>query len=182
MGVGGTRRQLLLTTTMLAGALTGYGGRAYAACANSGGSTYQCSGANVTQQSITLVDDADVSTVPGFSVVTGDPRAISITGDGALFYTDTYSSPLTGATTALYIRSNGDVGGGNPGSVTVTTDGVLIGGTFGIYTRNYGSGALAVTANGDVTGFDGIVARNRGTDLTVTTGAGTTVTGGPLGI
>ena len=49
----------------------------------------------------------------------------------------------------------------------------------GIFARNYGSGALSVTANGDVTGTTsfGIYARNSGSDLDVTTGAGTTVAG-----
>ena len=47
-----------------------------------------------------------------------------------------------------------------------------------------GSGALSVTANGNVIGgYDGIFARNiYGTSLTVTTGPGTTVTGGFQGI
>ena len=62
----------------------------------------------------------------------------------------------------------------------------VIGGNYGIRARNYGSGALTVTADGDVTGtnFAGIFARNsaNGTSLNVTTGAGTTVTGGMFGI
>ncbi len=62
---------------------------------------------------------------------------------------------------------------------TVTSD------AYGIYTKNYGCGALMVTANGDITGtlFTGIYARNNyGTDLSVTTGPGTTVKGGYFGI
>jgi hypothetical protein len=61
-------------------------------------------------------------------------------------------SPLTAATTALYIASNGDVPLGNPGSVTVDTNGTLTGGLYGILAFNSGCGALSVTANGDVTG------------------------------
>ena len=42
--------------------------------------------------------------------------------------------------------------GGNPGSVTVETNGTLTGGDSALIARNYGTGALTVTANGDVTG------------------------------
>jgi hypothetical protein len=184
MGAKALRRQFLLSTTMLVGALTGYGGRAYGACVAGTPPNFICSGANANQQTITL-DDATVSTVAGFSVVTLDPRAVSISGDGAISYTDVNYSPLTAATTALYIASNGDVPLGNPGSVTVDTNGTLTGGLYGILAFNSGSGALSVTANGDVTGtnYTGILARNfSGTDLSVTTGAGTTVTGGFYGI
>jgi hypothetical protein len=151
MGAKALRRQFLLSTTMLVGALTGYRGRAYGACVAGTPPNFICSGANANQQTITL-DDATVSTVAGFSVVTLDPRAVSISGDGAISYTDVNYSPLTAATTALYIASNGDVPLGNPGSVMVDTNGTLTGGLYGILAFNSGCGALSVTANGDVTG------------------------------
>jgi hypothetical protein len=179
------RRQFLLSTTMLVGALTGYGNRAYAACVAGTPPNFICSGANASQQTIAF-DDATVSTVPGFSVVTLDPRAVSITGDGALSYTDVNFSTLTAATAALYVRSTGDVPAGNPGSVAIDTNGALTGGSHGIQALNFGAGALSVTANGDVTGSTdiGIYALNTGggTDLSVTTGAGSAVTGGFNGI
>ena len=58
------------------------------------------------------------------------------------------------------------------------------GGSSGIDAQNNGTGALTITANGNVTGTGGIgiFARNYGTDLTVSTGAGTTVSGGNEGI
>ena len=185
LGATSLDRQFLLSTTVLVAALSAYGRRAYGDCVAGTPPTFTCSGANTTQQTITF-DDATVSTVPGFSVVTADPRAVSITGDGALSYTDANDSTLTAADTALYIRSNGDVTGGNPGSITVDTNGALTGGNFGVDARNYGSGALSITANGDVTAtsITGIYARNSsiGTDLGVTTGAGTIVTGRRDGI
>ncbi len=61
----------------------------------------------------------------------------------------------------------------------------VAGGEHGIKAFNYGSGALEITANGDVSGTSdfGIYASNfNGTDLSVTTSAGTTVTGGQHGI
>jgi outer membrane autotransporter protein len=169
------------------GALTGYVSRVYGACVNVGGTTYQCSGAETTTRTITA-DNADVDTVAGFSVDTtagGGGNAIEISGDGAISYTDLYDSPLTATLAALQIISTGDVAAGNLGSVTVDTNGTLSGYAHGIFARNYGTGALSVTADGDVTGTTGfgISARNGtfgappGTDLTVTTGAGTTVIG-----
>ena len=174
---------------MLVGAFTGYGGRAYGACtldaAPPGTSTYHCSGdntVNTTTQSINHVN-AEVITDPSFGVNAAAGSAVTITGDGALSYTDVYSSPLTAEQTGLSIRSNGDDGITTPGSVTVNTNGV-VSGALGIGAYNNGSGMLTVTANGDVTSTTdfGILAINSGTDLTVTTGVGTTVFGPRGGI
>jgi hypothetical protein len=68
--------------------------------------------------------------------------------------------------------------------VTTGAGTTVTGGAQGIHARNYGSGTLRVDANGDVTGtnFYGIYARNDGLDLIVTTGAGTDITGGSVGI
>ena len=177
---GALRRRVLLSGTMLVAVAVGYGRRAYGACVNSGGSTFQCSGANITQQTITA-NNASVSTVAGFSVNTAAGNAITITGDGALSYTDTNASPLTAAAgNALYVRSGANYAATpGPGSVTIDTNGRLSGSNSGILARNNGTGALTITANGDVTGTKyGIFARNvTGTDLSVTTGPGTTVSG-----
>lgn len=185
MDGGSLRRQFLLSTTMLVAAVSGYGRRAYGACVlTTPPSTYTCSGANVVDQTITA-NNADVSTVAGFSVNTPGGNALLIIASGDLSYTDANASPLTSAGNALYIKSNGDYGL-TPGSVTVDTDGVLYATSNGIFARNYGSGAVSITANGDVTGTgnNGIYARNNaaGTDLSVTTGIGTAVTGGNFGI
>jgi outer membrane autotransporter protein len=176
------RQQLLLSTTMVMGTLTGYGGRAYADCVNSGGSTYSCSGSNAATQANTA-NDATVTTVPGFSVTTATGDAVTITGDGALSFTDVNASALTATealptTAALDVRATGDVGGGNAGSVTINTNGALTGYANGIYARNDGSGLLSITTGGDVAGNVGIKARTYGDGLDLTTGAGTTVTGG----
>jgi len=182
---GVVRRRVLLSSTMLVAAIAGYGRRAYAACVNSGGSTYQCSGANVTTQTITA-NNASVSTVAGFSVNTPLPGgAISIIGDGALSYTDTNASPLTAVLGyALYVRSGADFAG-TPGSITINTNGALNGGYNGINARNYGRGTLTIAANGNVTGgnYAAIRANNvSGTALSVTSAAGTTVRAGTDGI
>ncbi|SDM91978.1 autotransporter outer membrane beta-barrel domain-containing protein [Afipia sp. GAS231] len=175
------RRRALLSGTMLMAAAVGYGRRAYAACVNSGGSTFQCSGANVTQQTINA-NSAAVSTLPGFSVNTTDRTGITITGDGAISYTDVNASPVTGYFAALYVRSTRFAP--VPGSITIATNGRLSSGLFGIYAHNYGTGALTITANGNVTSAFpyGIFAANSGTALSVTTGAGATVSGSTDGI
>src|SRR5664279_1739222 len=92
------RRRVLLSGTMLAAAAVGYGRRAYGAvgCVPTVAPNYQCSGAAVTTQTITA-NNASVSTVAGFSVNTPAGNAITISGDGALSYTDTNASPLTAA-------------------------------------------------------------------------------------
>jgi uncharacterized protein with beta-barrel porin domain len=180
------RRRTLLSGTMLVAATVGYGRRAYAACVNSGGSTYQCSGANLSPQTITG-NNASVSTVAGFSVNTAAGSALKISGRGALSYIDTNASPLTApAGNALDVRSLGDFAG-TPGSVTISTDGALSGFGYGIFVLNSGAGALTITANGDVASTldSGIFARNisgASTTLSVTTGVGTTVSGGSYGI
>lgn len=61
------RRQVLLSTTIIVGALTGYGGRAYGQGCMGAGSVYTCSGAATATQEILEVDDATASTVAGFS-------------------------------------------------------------------------------------------------------------------
>jgi uncharacterized protein with beta-barrel porin domain len=185
MSPSALRRRALLSGTMLVAATVGYGRRAYGACAPTVAPNYQCSGANATTQTINA-KNASVSTVSGFSVNTAAGNAITITGNGALSYTDTNASSLTAvAGTALDVRSLGDdVGTSTPGSITIGTNGTLSGRT-GIFARNDGTGALTITANGDVTGTNvsmtiasGIYARNTvGTDLSVTTAAGTTVSG-----
>jgi uncharacterized protein with beta-barrel porin domain len=180
---GALRRRVLLSGTMLAAAVAGYGRRAYGACVNSGGSTYQCSGANAATQAINA-NNASVSTVAGFSVNTAAGNAITISGNGALSYTDINASSLTAAANPLDVSSYGDFGG-TPGSITIATNGALSG-YRGIKARNFGTGAATITANGDVTGTNvGIYARNNNatsTTLSVTTGAGTTVSGGADGI
>jgi outer membrane autotransporter protein len=176
MGVG---RQLLLSTTMLVGALVGYGRRAYGACVVIVSPNYLCSGVNAVTQTITA-NNAAVTTDGTFSVNAAAGNALTITGAGDISYTDANASTLDAASIALYIQSTGD-DGLTPGSVTVDTDGTIKGAAYGIYALNNSTGALSVTANGNVTATnffaDGIYARNYGTDLTVTTGAGTTVTG-----
>ncbi|WP_144295952.1 beta strand repeat-containing protein [Ancylobacter novellus] len=176
-------RRLILSSSMLASAVIGYGRRAYAACVPAGGSSFICSGAS-TGQSISAAN-ADVSTLPGFSVTTASSNALSITGSGDLFYTDTNFSPLTAvAGNGLNMSTNVVA----PGSITIHTNGVINTRNYGIRARNIGTGALSITADGDITSAGtttlsrGISAINFGTDLSVVTGAGVSVTGARYGI
>ena len=184
MGIRASGRLLLLSIVTLMSAVTAYGRGAYAACVNSGGSAYTCSGANVTTQTINA-NSAAVSTVPGFSVdTTGtNTNAVSITGAGALSYSDISASPLNAGRTALSIQSTGN-DGITPGTITVNTNGALTGSNSGIQAINSGSGALSITAYGNVTGTSGfgVSAQNNGTGLTVTTGETASVTGNQIGI
>lgn len=120
-----------------------------AACVNVGGSNYECSGDNTVGQDI-VQDNAFVTTVPGFSVDADAGIAVDISGTGALIYSDDNSSYLTG-NYALQVVSLGDEGA-TPGSIMVATGGTLIGGTYGIYTLNSGTGATTVTTTGTAEG------------------------------
>ena len=179
----GLRRRLLLTGSAAMGLLGGYGGRAYAACTVVSGTTYLCSGAETTTQTI-AADNAHVRTAPGFSVDTSGSggNAITITGDGALSYEDAEGASLTGADYGLFIDS-GDDDGALLGSVTVNATGTITADDSGIVARSYGGGPLAITVEGVVTGVAsyGIQAAIYGTDLSVTTGPGM-VYGGNTGI
>ncbi|MGH6736431.1 MAG: autotransporter domain-containing protein [Methyloceanibacter sp.] len=179
MGGCARRRRLLLSSTMLAAALTGYGRSAYGqqVCDPQGGQVFLCDGVSVETQDLTNQNNATVNTVAGFSVNTQGTsgNAISITGDGALSYTDPNGSSLRGYDISLLINSGGD-DGGTPGSVLIDTNGTLIGGTYGILAGNSGTGAITITTtNGLVqgNGLDGIYAYNSiaGTDITITTGS-----------
>ncbi|MFA5900492.1 MAG: hypothetical protein WC829_15440, partial [Hyphomicrobium sp.] len=176
-------KRLMLSSAVLVTTIGAYGRRAYGACANVGGSNFECSGAS-TAQSINAANAA-VTTLPGFSVTTGSSNALSITGTGNLSYTDSNVSPLTAtAGNGLNVFSSA-VG---PGSVTIDTNGPIIARNYGIRGRNLGTGALSITVDGDVTSNGtssvsrGIVAFNFGTNLTLVTGAGADISGARYGI
>ncbi|MDP1908084.1 MAG: hypothetical protein Q8K85_07275, partial [Hyphomicrobium sp.] len=176
------RQHLLLSSTIVAGMVSAYGRRAYAACVG-GPTVFVCSGAS-TAQSINAANAA-VSTLAGFSVTTGSSNALSISGSGDLSYTDTNASPLT-ATAGNGLNVSGTTVA--PGSITINTNGVITARNYGIRGRNLGTGALSITVNGDVTSNGtsslsrGIVAFNFGSALTVVTGAGADISGARYGI
>ena len=97
----------------------------------------------------------------------------------------------------LTVTANGDVTGENVDGIyaynffggtnlTVTTgDGSVIDGeNYGVRTRNYGTGALSLTANGDVTGLTMTASPpynfSSGNGLTVTTGEDSAIDGNEL--
>ncbi|WP_108681433.1 hypothetical protein [Methyloceanibacter sp. wino2] len=171
------RRQLLLSTAALAGALTGYGRGAYAQCAPGSGTQFVCSGANIDTQTINA-DNAAVFTTYGFSVDTtagggSGGNAVTISGDGFLAYTDGNASPLTADDTALDIHATGDYAGS--GGISVLFDGALQGSSGAVF-QNDSSGGQNITANGSVTGTSGsgIYAHNGSlaTGITINTAAG----------
>lgn len=193
------RRQFLLSSTMLV-TLTGYINRAYGqqACTYQGGYTYLCNGVTIDQQTI-FADNAIVVTGDNFEVDTTAPgspngNAFNMGGYGfgllgAVSFTDVDGSTLTAGPgyTALNILVSGNYYAITPGSITVYTNGVLLGGHTGLFAYNDGgSGSVDITVNGSVTGTDyyGIHARNSnpGGSLAITTGAGSSVTGGYSGI
>lgn len=183
------RNRLALTTILTVAPFVGYGRPALAAsgCDPTGGTTYLCGGTNGATLAIPA-DNATVTTAAGFSVNSGAGNAITITGDGQLTFTDTNASSIISTDAiGLEVRSAGnDIEGEvtTNGGVTIRTNGNIEGASYGIFSRNNGSGNLSVTADGAVTGksVDGIYAVNYGTDLTITTGADSVIYGRDEGI
>jgi hypothetical protein len=173
---------------MLAGAIVAYGRQAYAACVNVGGSNFECSGSS-SAQILPATANAHVVTLaaPAFSILTGSSNALSITGTGDLSYTDVNNSTITATGgNGLNVRSTVT---GLPGSITIDTNGDITARNYGIRAENFGTGALAISVNGDSTSTSttlfsrGIFAINRvGTDLTVSTAAGTSISAARYGI
>jgi uncharacterized protein with beta-barrel porin domain len=117
------------------------------------------------------------------TAVTGQTGAIKARNYGTGALTVTANGDVTGTTSNGIFVSNGTVA--TALSVTTAAGTTVSGGTAGIFANNSGTGALTITANGDVTGTtgNGISAWNHdGPALTVTTAAGTTVSGGTSGI
>ena len=170
----------MLSTALSVPAIFGYGGnRAYAACVNSGGSTYLCSGVETVTQTI-AANNASVTMAPGASVDTsaGAGSAIVISGDGALSFTNLDGGSIVGASRGLDIQA----GNGLPAaSIYVQSTQDLIGRTGGIYALNAGVGVTTINAAGASSELaSGVTARvtnaaNTG-DLSVT--ATGTVSGG----
>ena len=154
------RRTLLLSSTVAMSGIAGYGRSAYAACVQSppSSSTYLCSGAVNTDTQPITADNATVSTRTGFSIDTRPPgsggNAIEIIAGGSLSFTDAYQSSITGQVNGLFVSGE----------------------------------AVTIEVNGDLTGVEqhGILAEqlSQGStgNVTVTTGIGSTVTGGEDGI
>ncbi len=178
------RRRLAATTILAVAPFLGYGRQAHADCVEGPPGTFLCSGVTNTTQNITT-DDADVSTAPDFELTTAAGDGITIAADGHLQFTDEYASPITAPDTGLVVHSTGN-SAANDGAITINTNGNITGGTFGIYAYNEGDGNVDITVDGQATGTtsDGIYAHNStaGGNLTITTGAGSDITGGDEGI
>ncbi|NVO58308.1 hypothetical protein HW561_21210 [Rhodobacteraceae bacterium B1Z28] len=160
-----------LGTAITLGSSTATAGSCAGLIAGSG--NLLCSGpadpVNDISVGIISIAPVDVETAPGFGIEPFNAHnAIDIFSSTQLTFTDTNQSSITGKSDGLRaVVYNG-------GDVSVTTTGVVTGGNFGIYARNYGtfstSGDMTISA-ADVTSgsSDGIFARNNGADLTITT-------------
>ncbi len=145
---------------------------------------YTASGAEVTPQAVSGAN-IEVTTDNTFSVNTPAGIALSITGTGALSYTDTNGSDLITASAANYglnVDSSGNAPDLTPGSVFIQTNGDISGGG-GVNAVSGGSGSIQVTTTGTVTGTSAngmnIIVGVNGNDLEVNAGQ---VTGQVFGI
>jgi len=173
------KHKLVLTTALVA-SVCGYSRRSYADCVSSGGSSFLCSGTGVGAQTITH-NEASVSTAAGFSANGGASDGITITGDGALSFTDTNASSITtsggAGFSALQITSNGN-DGGTAGSITVSGDSNFTG-IHGIRANNNGTGGISITENGNIVseGLSAILVSNNSSS---STGAVTVIDNGNI--
>ncbi len=145
-GVRSIRGRVMMTTALTVPALFGYGTRqAYAACVNSGGSTYLCSGNETTGQTINT-NNADVTMGAGATVDTtgGVGDAIAISGNGNLRFTNNDGGAISGANRGLRVQTGGAVGGG---TLEIDTTQAISGGSSdGIFASNASTGHLTINA------------------------------------
>lgn len=168
----------MLTTALAVPCLLGYGSRqAYAACVNSGGTTYLCSGAETTTQTIN-VNNAAVTMDTGATVNTsaGAGNAITVTGDGNLSFTNLVGGTINGAQQGLDIQGGNGVPGG---SVAVNTNQSILGGAYGINAVVAGNGALNINSAA-VIGTTGLGIRAAALNA-ASTGSSVTATGAVSG-
>ena len=187
-------RGKLALSTAIVGVLVGYGRRAYAACASTGGSSYLCSGTNSTPQTVNA-NNASVSTAIDFIVNTSTGDALYITGQGALSFTDNDSSQITStaaSSTGLHLYSSGD-SGSTAASIKITTgaNSSISGLQYGIdavikNSTHGGVSSITTGAGSNVSGRIGInvSSKNRPGEntLSITTGANSAVFGEDAGI
>ena len=147
------------------------------------------------------------TTITANGAVTGldGIEAVNSSTAGDLIITTGATSTVTGTNIGIYavnkgtgattITTYGTVSGlngiattssGTAGDLIITTGAAstVTGTNIGIVAINSGIGATTIAAYGTVSGLNGIAARNYGTagDLTITTGAASTVTGTNIGI
>ncbi len=162
------KKNALVFTTALATALFAYGRRAYADCTIQSSPDYLCSGATTTSQTAS-VNDAHVYTDNTFNLNVSTGNGITISGAGAISFTDTNHSSMSAIGDGLTISSTAD-NGMTAGSVDVDINGDLSTGGFAINAHNGGSGALTIASTGDILSDSvPIFAVNSaaGTDLTI---------------
>ncbi|WP_448952494.1 autotransporter family protein [Labrys neptuniae] len=187
---GGRRGHVLLGSSALATALISSAAglsflpasSAFAACVNTGGSNWSCSGTNTSRQAITQ-NNASVSTSSGFAVTNNDPtfgNAVEIRGTGAVSYTDNNKSSLTSGVwgSGLDVAAGPDPITG-AGSVTINANGAITANVGSAVTAgNGGSGTTSITLSGAISGSNGIWATDGGSGLMVRTSGTVTGTSG----
>lgn len=180
------KQHFLLTTALAVPCLLGYGSRqAYAACANSGGTTYLCSGNETSNQSVNATNAAVTMDTGATVDTTGaayPEMAITVSGHGNLSFTNLVGGTIVGGTRGLHITPGNGLA---YGSATVNTNKDIQGGTYGIFAVNYGVGAITINAASvsapGLAGFGAGQGIRAITTRTDSTGIGITTTGTVLG-
>ncbi|CEJ12241.1 Extracellular serine protease precursor [bacterium YEK0313] len=115
---------------------------------------YECGGQETTQQAITFNTPATtfVTTLPGFQVVTGDPVALSMTGQGGASYVDGNAARLSGRDIGLNLAVADVPASPYQATIVISTAGAISGGVAGIQTVNNGTGSTQIMTTGPIQG------------------------------
>jgi outer membrane autotransporter protein len=161
--------------------VSGGGAAAQDICTAAGGGVYNCAGPSTTEQALSVGSGS-------LTVNLDDTATVdAATGDGF----DLLNSGSDGGLTFTQATGGGAITGASDGisarnygtgALAITATGTVTGGAYGINTSHSGDGALAITATGTVTGGAyGINTRRSGDGALSVTASGT-VTGGQRGI
>ena len=123
-----------------------------------------------TSQTINGSVPVSVTTSPGFGITAAAGSGININagpGVGSLTFTDAYASVITGAQSGINALNLGS------GALSITSAGTVTGTNYdGINARNYGTD-LSISAADTSGGYHGILARNSGSGALSITSTGT---------
>ena len=152
---------------------------ALADCVNTGGSNYECSGAETVTQGVSDTNPT-ITATPDFSVDTPDPIAFGVAGIGTIYFQGGDAN-LRGRDFGIDAYLGGD-DGGVPGSLVLLTSGDLSGGLTGLRAVNNSSGPTAISTDGFVEGGDRGIQITNGADTSGLSLYTHGVTGGNIGI
>lgn len=152
------RNSLLVTSALVSIAFISCSENSYAAC-TAVGSVVTCTGSSATNtstQSFSPLNNAELTASAGFGVNAGAGNAITVSGAGAISYTDTNTINSVDLTAnaaggnAIDVTVTGD-DGTTLGAITINSNSKIIAHGRGLELDNDGLGKTNLTINGNIT-------------------------------